>query len=288
VHLPVTLGYTTREAAKLLGLPADRVRRYIRAGFLDPPKGPRGEYRFSFQDLVVLRTAKDLSASRIPARRIRRALERLADELPGGRHLAALRITVRGGQVVVQDGGESWDPESGQRVLDFEVAELAELAAPLAHRAAERARELEGLEAEDWYGLGWELETTVADRAEEAYRRALELDPQHADAHLNLGRLMHAFDRLDEAERHFREALELRPMDATAAFDLGVVLQDREDPQGAIAAYRRAIAADPSFADAYFNLASLFEAAGERAEAFHYLKSYRDLLRPRAPRRWSR
>jgi tetratricopeptide (TPR) repeat protein len=285
---PVTLGYTTREAARLLGLQPARIQSYVRSGFLEPRKGPRGEYRFAFQDLVVLRTAKELSASRLPARRIRRALERLADELPGGRHLAGVRITVQGGQVVVRDGEESWDPESGQRVFDFQVAELAERAAPLAHRAAERARELEGLEAEDWYGIGWELEATVVDSAEEAYRRALELDPGHADAHLNLGRLMHAFERLDEAERHFRQALELRPMDATAAFDLGVVLQDRGDVLDAIAVYKRAIAADPGYADAYFNLASLFEAAGDRIEAFRYLKSYRDLVRPKDQRRRGR
>src|SRR5258708_13357148 len=54
-----------------------QVRAFARDGFLSPERGPRGDFRFSFQDLVVLRAAKDLAAARIPARRTRRTLKRL-------------------------------------------------------------------------------------------------------------------------------------------------------------------------------------------------------------------
>jgi DNA-binding transcriptional MerR regulator len=66
--------YTTRDVAKLLGLSEAQVRSQARVGYLAPDRGPHNSYRFSFQDLVLLRTAKALSEARIAPRRIRRAL----------------------------------------------------------------------------------------------------------------------------------------------------------------------------------------------------------------------
>ena len=60
-------GYSTKDVAALLGLSAAQVRSYVRAGFLSPRQGPRGEYYFSFQDLVLLRTAKGLLAASEPS-----------------------------------------------------------------------------------------------------------------------------------------------------------------------------------------------------------------------------
>lgn len=97
-------GYTTSDVAKLLGLSAAQVRGFARAGFLDPSRGPRGEWLFSFQDLVLLRAAKALAAARIPLRRIRRALKQLKRQLPKGRPLSGLRIAAEGDRIVVADG----------------------------------------------------------------------------------------------------------------------------------------------------------------------------------------
>src|SRR6185369_12208819 len=117
-------GYSTKDVAALLGLSADQVRSYVRAGFLAPVQGPRGEYRFSFQDLILLRTAKGLLAADVPRRRIRLALQNLQEQLPDGRPLTGVRITAQGHHVVVRDGKEVWNPESGQILLDFQVADL--------------------------------------------------------------------------------------------------------------------------------------------------------------------
>ena len=46
--------YTTRDVARLLGLSEAQVRSQAR-GYLAPDRGPRNAYRFSFQDLVLLR-----------------------------------------------------------------------------------------------------------------------------------------------------------------------------------------------------------------------------------------
>lgn len=280
---PGASGYATRDVAALLGLSVAQVRSYVRSGCLSPAQGARGEHRFSFQDLILLRTAKGLLESRVPHRRILHALRNLREQLPDGRPLTGVRISAQGHHVVVRDGSEVWNPESGQALLDFEVSELAREAASLGRKA--RARELGEAPpeetAEDWYEHGVELEEDEPDQAIAAYRRGLELDPNLADAHLNLGRLLHESGRaadLATAETHYRRALSLRPNDATAAFNLGVALQDLKRHHDAIEAYEKALALDPRLPDAYFNLAVICEELGRRKTAFCHLKSYKALI----------
>jgi tetratricopeptide (TPR) repeat protein len=271
-------GYSTDEVARLLGLSAARIRSYTRSGFLAPARGARGELRFSFQDLVLLRAAKGLMAARVPAAAVRRGLRRLKAQLPRGRALSEVRITAEGHHVVARDGGVAWSPDSGQVVLDFDVATLAQRAAPLARRQAAAARRVEGeLDADEWFELGLELEVSAPDDARDAYRRTLELDPHHADAHVNLGRLLIELDLAAEAEPHFRAALAERPDHATACYNLGVALEDQGRRADAADAYRRALTAQPRFADAHYNLARLYEAAGKRAAALRHFSAYRRL-----------
>jgi|SRR5690242_2036359 len=272
-------GYNSRDVARLLGLTVAQVRGFARDGFLTPsPAGRRGRgaLQFSFQDLVILRTAKALVAARIPTRRIRRALKRLRLELPRGRSLAELRIVADGDRIVVSDGETAWNPESGQTHLDFAVSDLATRAAPIARRTAQAARAAEGdFDADDWYELGLELEAVEPAEARDAYRRALELDAHHAHAHVNLGRLLHEEGLVEEAERHYRLALRENPEHATAAFNLGIALEDLDRPADAVEAYRAALAVDPRLADAHYNVARLYEKAGKKAAALRHLSIYR-------------
>ena len=273
-------GYSSRDVAKMLGLSDRQVRSYARAGFLTTRRGRRGEHRFSFQDLVLLRTAKELTAARIPPGKICRSLLKLKDQLPTGRPLSGVQIVAEGEDIIVRDGRSVWNPESGQALFDFEVAELAAQVAPLAERAAEEARESPAdLDAEDWYELGCDLEAASLEQARDAYRRALELNPDHDYARVNLGRLLHEAGYLQAALAHYRIALTSNSEDATAAFNLGVALEDLDRPDEAIEAYRIALDHDAGFADGHFNLARLYDKTGDRRAALRHLKSYRQLVR---------
>jgi tetratricopeptide (TPR) repeat protein len=272
--------YTTRDVAKLLGLSEPQVRSQARAGFLSPDRGPHNGYRFSFQDLVLLRTARELAQARVPPHRIRRALRGLARELPSGRSLSELRITADGQRVVVRDEGSAWNPESGQLQIDFAVAELANRTELVARRLAQSARRSsEPLTAPEWFDLGADLEVAAPDEARSAYAQALTLDPDFADAHVNLGRLLQLAGRTTEAVEHYRRSLQAGSTDPTAAFNLGTALEELGLWAEAIAAYRRAVRADQGFADAHFNLARLFEQAGRRAEAIRHWREYQKLVR---------
>ncbi len=274
-------GYSTSEVAKLLGLSPSQVRGYVQSGFLSPERGPRGELSFSFQDLVFLRTARGLLSERVAPRRIRAALRRLSEQLPDGRPLTAVRIAMEGSRLVVADGTRRWQPESGQILFDFGVADLAKKVAPIVRRAFREAQ-AEGPEfsADDWYEWGCELEPGSPGEAMAAYRRALALEPDHADAHVNLGRLLHEAGDAAAAEPHYAAALASRPEDATAAFNLGVALEDMGRLPEALLAYQKAVRIDPANADAHFNAATLAERLGRPAEALRHLRTYRKLTQP--------
>jgi tetratricopeptide (TPR) repeat protein len=269
-------GYGTIEIARLLEIPPHRVRALARSGFLRVGRGPRGAYRFSFQDVVLLRTAKALADARVPAARIHRALRSLKRQLPPDRPLSQLRIAAVGDRVVVRDDGTTWHPDSGQLTLDFAVSELATRVAPLARRRS-RAGRTEPMTAEDWFELGLELEDAAPAEAIAAYRRCLTLDPSHAEAMVNLGRLVQVQGRWHEAEKLYRQAQSVRPHLPVAAFNLGTVLDELRRPREALEAYQRALEGDPDLADAHYNVSLLHGQAGNRIAAFRHLRRYREL-----------
>jgi tetratricopeptide (TPR) repeat protein len=265
-------GYGAREVARMLGLSVGQVRSYVRAGFLEPSRGPRGELRFSFQDLVLLRAAQGLVRARIPARRVKRALSKLRGELPEGRTLRDVHIRAEGDRIVVADGARRWSADDGQVLFDFATAALARKVAPIARKAIEAER------ASDWYERGCDLEDADPQAARAAYERALQLEPGHAGAHVNLGRLLHEAGEAGLAAEHYAAALRARPDDATAAFNLGVALEDLGRREEAIDAYERAVSADPGCADAHYNVSRLYESAGRGAPALRHLRAYRALV----------
>ena len=271
--------YSTREAAELLGLSQERVRRLAESASLHPERSQRGWYRFDFRDLVLLRTALELENSGVSPRRLLRSLRDLKRQLPEDRPLTAIRITLEADELVVQDDDLAWNPESGQVRMGLQVESAGADVESLDRRRARPVAAEKSLEAADWYELGCGLQAQSPDQAAEAFRRAVELDASLADAHINLGVLMHERSDLEGAEMCYRLALRAEAKSATAAYNLGVVLEDLGKPEEATEVYRRAIESDPLLADAYYNLSRLYERAGDRAAALRHLRSYSELVK---------
>ena len=262
-------GYSTLEIGALLKLPAQRVRALVQCGFVRPARGQRGEYRFSFRDLVLLRSAKGLSDAKLSARRIRGALRKLAKQLPASQPISSVELSADQNRIVARDAASRWSPETGQSLFDFQ-AKVGMHQVPTFVRARDSRRPR--LSAEQCYEQGCELEENDRRHAIEAYRRALGIDSVHADAHINLGRLLHESGEFSAAESHYRQALESRPHDPTAAFNLAVALEDQGRTEEAIRAYQDAIETEPSCSDTHFNLASLYERVGRPVDAVRHLK----------------
>jgi tetratricopeptide (TPR) repeat protein len=205
----------------------------------------------------------------------------LRAQLPNGRSLAGVSVVAVGDEIVIREGSTVWRSESGQGVIDFAAEAVKSRTLPFVPRVSETEADRSEREAEDWYELACELETTAADQAQKAYVRALDLDPGHAGARVNLGRILHEAGHPLAAAHHYQLALAARPDDSIAAFNLGVALEDLERNREAIAAYELALAADPSAADAHYNLAGLYEKEGQAAAAIRHLKAYRKLTQGR-------
>jgi tetratricopeptide (TPR) repeat protein len=267
--------FTSSEVAKILNLPPARIRSFVRAGFIAPVRERRA-LRFTFKDLIFLKTAKGLLESSVPSHRIVRMLSSLKRQVPPDQHLSSIKIYADGRRIVVWDGKARWQPDSGQFLFDFSASAMVQdVALPRTPRKTNGPR----LTAEHWFNLGVELESTSTHEAEKAYLMALGIDPQMANAHLNLGKLYHDADELKKAEAHYQAAGVSAPNDPAPRFNLGVLMEDLKRPLDAMRAYREAIQLDPAFADAHYNLGLLCESFGKKPEALAHLRSARKLYR---------
>jgi tetratricopeptide (TPR) repeat protein len=206
--------------------------------------------------------------------------------MPHGITAAGVRLFGEGNEVVVDDGTNRWHARSGQTLFDFQTEPVANQGAPVVpltqgKLAVTDVAQTPALTVGEMYGRACALETTAPDEARIAYRNVLEREPEFADAHVNLGRLLHESGDVYAALVHYRAALSIRPSDATAAFNAGVALEDLGANADAIAAYRRAIESEPRNPDAHYNLARLLEQSGKPDLAVRHLLLYRQLMKKR-------
>ena len=268
--------YTARDVERVLCLSRGTIRGLIVGGFVNPARGPKREYLFSFQDLIVLRAARALIQAKVSRRRIRRSLEDLRKHLPDEIPLSGLSICAVGDRVVVRDGDSQFQVDDGQYVLGLDVSvengmlRVVERLEPVVARG-------NGGEVEDWFEKGLDLEHTDVPAALLAYERAVAADPENVSARINWGRLLHEQGRKVEAESIYRGALERCGPDAMLMFNLGVLLEDLGRTVQALEAYNAAVGQDPKLADCHFNLARLYDSLGQPQHAIRHLGQYRRL-----------
>ena len=266
--------YTIRDVQKILGLSRGVIRGLIKARFVSPARGIRRRYEFNFHDLIVARTAQDLLARKVPARRIAQSLRLLRQQLPAKIPLTGLRITAVGGQVAVQEGAALWQADTGQYLLDFGVqTESGAIRVFTSNSAASSTS------AEDWYTRGCELEASDPNEAQAAYQKTIEMDAYFSSAYINLGRLLHSQKQISAAEKIYRQGLSLCPEAPLLHYNLGVLLEDGKRFNEAITEYEATLRYQPQLADCHFNLALLYRALGHKKEAIRHLNDYRKLLK---------
>ena len=139
--------------------------------------------------------------------------------------------------------------------------------------ANQTAVELSPQDAEAHSNLGVTLqELGRLNEAEVSLRQAIVLKPNYPEAHNNLGNALKEQGRLDEAEASYRQAIVLKPGYANAHSNLGATLQELGRLDEAEASYIQAIALKPNYAEAYSNLGVTLQELGRLEEAEESLK----------------
>ena len=111
-------------------------------------------------------------------------------------------------------------------------------------------------------------------QAADAYRQAVGLDPQYAEAWMNLGVTAMRAGEPAMAVEGFRQAAVLLPDDEETHFNLGVALENTGRPEEAAQAYRKS--ASLGDARAFFNLGQVLERQGRSGDA---VAAYREFLK---------
>lgn len=180
------------------------------------------------------------------------------------------------------------DPAEGHYLLSYVHYRNGEYRQALAE--AEAAVESDESYALGWYHLGLCLERTsrgsgeAAGRIEAAYRRSVELAPDHVEAMENLGSFLYRQGRLTEARSWCLRAAETRPFRPQPLHALGILAEHGADGRrfspgwDAAAAegyFREAVELDPAWTAPRFDLGVVLSRTGRDAEA---AEQYRRVL----------
>lgn len=260
--------YGRADILRILHITPKQLSGWQRAGL-----APASE-EFSFFDLVQLKTVRDLRAKRVRPAVIRESLVAM-QKLVAGMENPLLEASAfsMGNRVAFRHDGRSVEPVRGQFVMEFE---------PVGAVVSAKVRPITACNtASDLFlrGVSLEEHPDTRNEAMEVYLRVVELEPEHAAAHINLGTLYYHRQDFVSAEKHYRLAVEADPRYALAHFDLGNVLDETGRLPEAIAAYRAAIQLAPTYADAHYNLALAYERHRQPRQALQHWKAYTQLDR---------
>ena len=280
--------YTRADLLRILRITARQLSSWERAELVAVSE------HYSFADLIQIKKIHELCGKRVRPAVIRQSLEAMQQQVSGMNNpLLEATAFSRGSRVAFRHQGQVVEPVSGQFVMDFASRDSA--ATDLANvrdgrtsgsmrmqgkdrmLSKDRMRELQAdAEVSELFarGIAFEEDPDRQLDAISAYQRVLEIESDHAAAHINLGTVHYNRQEYAASEFHYRRAVEIDPRYALAYFDLGNVLDETGRVQEAIEAYRNALHLAPTYADAHYNLALAYEKIGEPRRALGHWRSY--------------
>lgn len=112
-------------------------------------------------------------------------------------------------------------------------------------------------------------------KALEAQRRLVAERPQDAAVHNDLGSLLLLAGRADEAEQAYRKAIEVDPGKVSALFNLAQLQQQRRELREALGLYGRVVKIQPGHAWAQYQMGTLYEGWKQEGKAIeHYARAF--------------
>jgi tetratricopeptide (TPR) repeat protein len=259
--------YSRSDLLRILQITARQLAAWQKAGLI-----PAAE-NYSFSDLVQIKKVRDLCARKVRPAVIRQSLAAMQKQAAGMENpLLEAGAFMAGTRVAFRHAGKVVEPIAGQFMLDFVSPDNVVSSAALPRRNPEpETKDVAELFAR---GIALEENLTTQTHAIAIYQKVLELDSQHAAAHINLGTLYYNRQDYALAEKHYRAAIVIDPRYALAYFDLGNVLDETGRVAEAIPAYKAALQLAPTYADAHYNLALAYEKMREPRHALKHWRAY--------------
>jgi tetratricopeptide (TPR) repeat protein len=256
--------YCRADVLRILHITANQLVGWQRAGLV-----PISE-TFTFYDLLQLKKVRDLRAKRVRPAVIRESLQAMQKQVAGMENpLIEASVFSVGSRVAFRHEGHSVEPIAGQFVMDFVPSGTVVSTSKV--KPIGTFDTVPDLFAR---GIAMEEHPSTHDEAIRSYLEVLEIEPDHAAAHINLGTLYYNRQDFVSAEKHYRLAVESDTRYALAYFDLGNVLDETGRIPEAVAAYGTAIQLAPTYADAHYNLALAYERLRLPRKALHHWKTY--------------
>lgn len=138
--------------------------------------------------------------------------------------------------------------------------------------------EIDHSDVEVWYTLS--NINGILGKIEEAgncCHRVLAMQPEHSEAHLNLGNILFYQEKYDEALLHYKTALRNNPaLAARCNSNLGILCSTMGQLDEAISYFQEALKADPRNPAIHCNLGNLYTKIGRNDDA---IPCYREALR---------
>jgi serine/threonine protein kinase len=151
-------------------------------------------------------------------------------------------------------------------------------AAPKAKAAAEKALAIDGSSADAHAALAGSFWNSFNFSAAEAeFRRALELNPNLANAHHWYGLFLSWLGRNDEALSHLRRAVELDPLNLQYQCNLGQIMANARQYDAALEQLKKTLEMDPNFSYAHIMLWTIYRDQGKDDLAMEEWRKYATL-----------
>jgi tetratricopeptide (TPR) repeat protein len=134
--------------------------------------------------------------------------------------------------------------------------------------ANQKALEITPNDAIVHYNLGnTQKELGRLHEAESSYKKSILIKPDFAQAYSNLGNTLRELDRPEDAEESLKKAIEIKPEYAPAHINLGITLEKLGRLEDAATSYNKAIAIKPDSAEAHYNLGNTLNELDKLEEA---------------------
>jgi tetratricopeptide (TPR) repeat protein len=122
--------------------------------------------------------------------------------------------------------------------------------------------------------------------AKNALQRAFDVAPDDPEVNYSLGMVCAQLEESDRASEHLKRAVSLRPVYPEALNNLGVLYLRTRRPEEAIHSFEESIRVAPEYDQSYLNLARVYAIQGKREEArqvlLELLKQYPDHAQAKA------